>query len=115
MSIAISAKLLKDVTEIKVTLQHVFEDGQRQDAKTGHYIPADFIQQLIIKADDRVLVESNLGGALSHNPYFVFKARGLKAGSKLSAEWKTNREVTDAKGKKSVKEEKGEASTTVIG
>lgn len=114
MSYSISAKLQKDITEIRVVFAHISEDGQRQDPKTGKFIPADFIQKLLIKADDRVLVESSLGGGLAHNPYFLFKARGLKAGTKVSAEWSRSFEVTDAKGKKEVKEDKGTTETRVI-
>jgi sulfur-oxidizing protein SoxZ len=115
MSTTIAARLIKEVTEIRVSIQHASEDGQRQDAKTGRFIPATFVQQLQIKADERLLIDSNLGGGLAHNPQFVFMAKGLKAGAKITVDWTGSAEIINKQGRKEDKPETGHAETILKG
>ncbi|MBV8467542.1 MAG: thiosulfate oxidation carrier complex protein SoxZ [Burkholderiales bacterium] len=87
MSVVVTAHLKQDITQIRVAIEHISEDGQRIDHKTGKFVPVSFVKQLTIKADDRVLADANLGGALAHNPTLTFKARNLKAGMRVVVEW----------------------------
>jgi sulfur-oxidizing protein SoxZ len=87
MSIVVTAQLKQDITHIRVAIDHISEDGQRIDHKTGKFVPASFVKQLTLKADDRVLVDANLGGALAHHPMLTFKAKKLKAGMRIVVEW----------------------------
>ena len=102
MSATIAAKLVKDVALIKVQMKHASEDGQRMDNKTHKLIPSDFVQQISIMADGRLIASADLGGGLAHNPEFMFKAKALKLGAKISVEW------LDSKG------DKGNTETVLI-
>lgn len=115
MNLSLSAKLVKEVTEIRLAFTHPSEDGQRQDPKTGRFIPYNFVKQFQIKADDRPLFASDLGGGLANNPQFLFKAKGLKPGTRISVDWVTSTEVVNDKGRKEEKEEKGRAEAVVQG
>lgn len=87
MSLTISTKRLKDSVEIRISMQHPSEDGQRLDKKTGKPVPADFMQRIVVKIDGRQLVETFLGGDMSTNPELVFKSKGVPVGALISADW----------------------------
>jgi hypothetical protein len=78
-------------------------------------VPANFVQQLQIKADERLLFDCNLGGGLAHNPQFLFKAKGLKPGAKITADWLASSQVINEKGRKEEKPETGHAETILKG
>ncbi len=86
MSATLIAKRVKDVVEITFQIPHPSEDGQRLDAK-GKAVPATFIKQVLLKIDDRVVADVSMGGGLSHNPSLSFKAKNLRSGTRIVAEW----------------------------
>ena len=115
MSVTVSAQIRERIAEIKVRAQQVSEDGQRADSKTGKLIPANFLQQLVIKTEERVLVSADLGGGLAHNPYFLFKVKGLKAGAKISVDWLASQEIINPDGRRETKESNGQVTTVLQG
>ncbi len=88
--IKIRATLQGDTTDIRVLMQHPMENGQRKDPATGKVVPAHFIQTFTISANGKPLVDGQLNTSVSRNPVFAFKARGLKAGDRLSVAWIDN-------------------------
>jgi len=115
MNLTVNAKLVEKITEIRIATQQISEDGQRLDPKTNRTVPPQFLQQLVVKNEEKVLASANLGGGLSHNPGFVFKVKGLKAGAPISVEWVRSQEVLNKDGKRENKEEKGKVETKVMG
>ena len=85
--IKIRAQIKGDMTDIRILMQHPMETGQRKDASTGKLVPLQFIQTFFVSANGKPLVEGQLNTAVSKNPVFAFKARGLKAGDKLLVSW----------------------------
>lgn len=88
-AIKIRAVLQGDTADIRVLLQHPMETGQRKDDR-GQVVPAHFIQIFTISLNGRPLVDGQLNTAISKNPLFAFKARGIKAGDRLSVGWTDN-------------------------
>jgi sulfur-oxidizing protein SoxZ len=85
--IKIRATLQDEFTDIRILLQHPMETGQRKDVATGKLVPLEFIQTFLVSANGKTLIEGHLNTAVSRNPVFAFKARGLKAGDKLVVSW----------------------------
>ncbi|MBL8507083.1 MAG: thiosulfate oxidation carrier complex protein SoxZ [Chitinimonas sp.] len=114
MSIRIAAKLLKDITEIEVRATGPSEDGQRADPKTGKLIPVNYLQQLLVKVDGRLLTEAHLGGGLSANNVFLFKARSLRPGATITVEWARTEETRGKDGRPSTAQKTG-SETLILG
>lgn len=87
----IRASMQGDVAEIRVLVNHPMETGQRKDS-AGNLVPAHFIKHLSATVGDKVVLDSQIGTAVSRNPVFAFKVKGAKAGDKVVIKW------TDSKG-----------------
>jgi sulfur-oxidizing protein SoxZ len=87
--IKIRAQLQGDVADIRVLMQHPMETGQRKDDK-GQTLPAHFIQTFTVSLNGKAIIDGQLNTSISQNPLFTFKARGIKAGDKLSVAWTDN-------------------------
>ncbi len=84
--IKLRAQLQGDIADIRVLLQHPMETGMRRDDK-GQTFPAHFIQTFSILLNGALLLDGQLNTAISKNPLFAFKARGIKTGDKLTVSW----------------------------
>lgn len=78
------ATLEGDVVHVMVLIKHIMETGLRKDKKTGKFIPAHFINQVVASLNDTTVLEMQWGVAISRNPFFAFKVKGAKAGDKIS-------------------------------
>ena len=85
--IKIRATLQGEITDIRILMQHPMETGLRKDVASGKLVPVQFIQTFLVSANGKPLVEGQLNTAVSKNPVFAFKARGLKLGDKLLVSW----------------------------
>lgn len=84
--IKIRANLQGEFADIRILMQHPMETGQRRDDK-GALVPAHFIQTFSISRNGQKLIDGQLNTSISKNPLFAFRARGIKAGDKLSVAW----------------------------
>ncbi len=78
------------VTEVKALISHEMETGQRKDAN-GAVVPAHFITELTVKHNDKLVLASEFGTAISKNPYLAFKFKGGAKGDKVVVSWKDNK------------------------
>ncbi|MBU1222579.1 MAG: thiosulfate oxidation carrier complex protein SoxZ [Gammaproteobacteria bacterium] len=86
----IRATMAGDVADVKVLMNHPMETGTRKDAKTGQLVPAHFIQEVSATLNGTPVLNANIGGAVSKNPYLGFKVKGAKAGDKVVVSWADN-------------------------
>ncbi len=86
----IRAVQVKDLIEVKLMIRHPMESGLRKD-ENGKKIPAHFIETLEVKCNDKIVLESYLGMAVSENPFIQFSFKGAAKGAKLEVTWKDNR------------------------
>lgn len=89
----IRAKLKGDEVEAKILIQHDMETGLRK-AADGTKIPPHFIKTLIVKYDDKVVLESVMGIAVSKDPFLSFTFNGGAKGGTLSVTWIDNFDKT---------------------
>jgi len=87
----LSAISTDGTVKLRALLDHPMESGKRLDGR-GKAIDASYLQQLVVRQGDNVLVTSDIGSNLSKNPYFSFEFQGVDIGQELTLEW------TDDKG-----------------
>jgi sulfur-oxidizing protein SoxZ len=94
--IKIRATLSGDETTVKCLMSHPMETGLRKDSKTGEAIPAHFIEEVVCKHKDEVVMTANWSGGVSKNPYLSFKFKGGAAGDPITVTWKDNKGETQS-------------------
>jgi sulfur-oxidizing protein SoxZ len=92
--IRVRASLSGDVTEVKALMRHPMETGLRKDAE-GNAIPAHFIEEVIAKCNDKVVLTGHWGASISANPFLAFQFKGGKPGDTVSVEWTDNQGQKD--------------------
>jgi len=83
------------MVEVKALMTHPMETGLRKDAATGEVVPAHYIQEIIVTANDKEVMKANWGGSVSKNPYLAFSYKGA-VGDKIKLTWKDTKEATDS-------------------
>jgi sulfur-oxidizing protein SoxZ len=86
----IRATVKGDTAEVRVLMVHPMETGQRKDS-SGAVIPLHFIQEVQVRVNGKVALEGQVSQAVSRNPVFSFKLKGVKAGDKLEIAWLDNK------------------------
>lgn len=88
--IKIRAKLEGDQTVVKCLMTHPMETGSRKDRTTNALVPAHFIQEVVFKWKDQVVLTANWSSGVSQNPYLSFRFIGGVAGDPVEIAWKDN-------------------------
>jgi sulfur-oxidizing protein SoxZ len=86
----IRATVQGDAGTLRFRLTHEMESGQRKDDK-GNVIAAHFVQTLEVQLNGRSVISGQVGPAVSRNPMFLFRLKGVKAGDKVRVAWTDNR------------------------
>ena len=71
----IRAVLVGEKVEAKVLIRHDMETGKRKDS-AGALVPPHFIQTLTAKYEDKVVLDTVMGIAVSKDPFISFKFKG---------------------------------------
>ncbi|TXH06629.1 MAG: thiosulfate oxidation carrier complex protein SoxZ [Rhodocyclaceae bacterium] len=87
--IKIRAQIQGETTDVRILMQHPMETGQRKD-ENGQTVPMNFIKTFTVSLNGKAVIDGQLNTSISRNPLFTFKARGIKAGDKLSVGWTDN-------------------------
>ncbi len=95
-SIKIRTKTQDGKTQIRMLISHPMEHGRNKDPKTNQLIPAHFIQELVVKHNEKVIVNSHMGAGISKDPYFAFMLKGGQSGDKIIVSWRDNLGNTDS-------------------
>jgi sulfur-oxidizing protein SoxZ len=90
----IRAILKGDLADVRVLMVHPMETGQRKDSN-GSLLPAHFIQEVSVRLNGKSVIEGQISQAVSRNPVFAFRLKGVKPGDKLEIAW------LDSKGERS--------------
>ena len=94
--IKIRASLSGDETTVKCLMSHPMETGMRKDSKTGELVPAHFIEEVVCKHKDEVVLTANWSGGVSKNPYLSFKFKGGVEGDPITVTWTDNKGETQS-------------------
>lgn len=95
-SVKLKAKALEGgLVEVKALMTHPMETGLRKDSETGELVPAHYITEVVVTANDKEVLKTNWGGSVSKNPYLAFSYKGA-VGDKVKLTWKDNKDATDS-------------------
>lgn len=94
-TIQVRSSVKKGVATIKCLVSHPMETGMRKDKK-GKLIPAKFIQNLSCEHAGNIVLDAELNGSVSTNPYIKFKFSGAKKGDTLKVSWVDNKGDKDS-------------------
>lgn len=89
-SIKIRTKRKDGITQIRTLISHPMETGRRKDKDSGQLVPPEYIEELIVKHNDKTIVSSAMGASISKDPYFAFLLKGGEPGDTISITWKDN-------------------------
>ena len=82
----IRATMKGDLADVRVLMVHPMETGQRKDAN-GNLVPMHFIQEVSVRLNGKLALEGQISQAVSRNPVFSFRLKGVKVGDKLEIAW----------------------------
>ncbi len=94
--IKVRAKLEGNETVVKCLMNHPMETGLRKDSKTNELVPAHFIEEVICKWKDQVVLTCAWTGGVSKNPYLSYKFIGGAVGDAVEVSWKDNKGETQS-------------------
>ena len=86
----VRATLKGDVADVRVLMNHPMETGQRKDG-SGNIVPLHFIQEVTVRVNGKAVIEGQVSQAVSRNPVFSFRVKGVKSGDKLEISWLDNK------------------------
>ena len=86
----VRATLKGDTVDVRVLMGHPMETGQRKDP-SGKLVPRHFIQEITVKVGGKVVLEGEISQAVSRNPVFSFRLKGVAKGDKLEIAWLDNK------------------------
>ena len=86
----VRATLKGDVADVRVLMNHPMETGQRKDG-SGNIVPLHFIQEVTVRVNGKAVIEGQVSQAVSRNPVFSFRVKGVKSGDKLEIIWLDNK------------------------
>jgi sulfur-oxidizing protein SoxZ len=79
-----------DIADVRVLMVHPMETGQRKDS-AGNIVPLHFIQEIQVSVNGKAALDAQVSQAVSRNPVFSFRLKGVKAGDKLEIAWLDNK------------------------
>ena len=94
-TIKIRSSVKKGVATIRLLVSHPMETGMRKNKK-GKLIPAKFIQELSCEHAGNTVLDAQLNGSVSTNPYIKFKFSGANKGDKIKVKWLDNTGSSDS-------------------
>ena len=89
--IRIKASMSGDTTVVKFLVPHPMESGFRKDKKTGKLVPAHFINHMSATIAGKLVLDAQLGGGISKDPFMEFRVKGPKSGDKVVISWEDNK------------------------
>ena len=94
-TIQVRSSVKKGIATIKCLISHPMETGMRKNKK-GNLIPAKFIQNLACEHAGNIVLDAELNGSVSTNPYIKFKFSGATKGDTLKISWVDNKGDKDS-------------------
>jgi sulfur-oxidizing protein SoxZ len=93
-NIRIRAEAKGGSTSVRSLITHPMESGLRKDSETDEPVPAHFIQEVVCKWKDEVVLRAHWNGGVSKNPYLAFRFRGGEPGDPVEISWTDNQGET---------------------
>ncbi len=86
----LKVKMKDGKVNVKAIMSHPMETGRRKDKKTGEKIPELYINEVVVTANDKMILTADWASSVSKNPYLSVNYAG-KSGDKVKISWKDNK------------------------
>lgn len=93
-TIKLRTKKKGDHVQVKALISHPMHTGLRRNKK-GDKIPAHYITEVMVEANDKQVMVANWTGSVSKNPFLSFSYVGQKA-DLVRLTWKDNMGKSDS-------------------
>lgn len=94
--IRMRVKLVGDIADVRVLIEHPMETGLRKDPATGEFVPMHFIQTMTATLNGKPVLEAQWSRAVARNPYVQFRVKDAKADDEIGIAWVDNRGETNS-------------------
>lgn len=94
-SIKVRTSLRDDEATVRMIIHHPMHTGYEFDPKTEKLIPAHYIERLLVRHEDTLVLDCEWSRAVSANPYLSFILTGANAGDRLTISWTDNQGQSD--------------------
>jgi sulfur-oxidizing protein SoxZ len=84
------------LTTVRAIIRHTMETGFSVDPETGMSKPPHYIQELICRHGETVVLRCDWSRAVSRNPYLSFEFTGGNPGDPLTISWQDNQGGSDS-------------------
>lgn len=84
------------LTTVRSIIKHPMETGFNVDAEKGEIIPAYFIEEVICKHNEKVVLRCDWSRAVSKNPYLSFAFTGAVPGDTVSISWLDSKGLSES-------------------
>ena len=84
------------LTTVRAIIKHPMDTGYDIDAETGNPIPMYYIEELVCRHNDKVLMRCDWSRAVSRNPYLSFQFEGAVPGDMLSISWRDSKGLEES-------------------
>jgi hypothetical protein len=88
--IALTCKRQNDFVEMTLLIENPFRDDSAVQAKSGKVSYRNFIQELIITCNERVLLTAQFNPAMATHPTLMCRAKHLLKNDTVKVEWLDN-------------------------
>jgi sulfur-oxidizing protein SoxZ len=85
-------KLVGDIADVRVLIEHPMETGLRKDPATGEFVPMHFIQTMTATLNGKPVLEAQWSRAVARNPYVQFRVKDAKADDEIGIAWVDKRD-----------------------
>jgi sulfur-oxidizing protein SoxZ len=89
-SIKMRVDLKKDHIKVRAFIRHPMDTGREQDPKTGQWIPAHYIEEVVCTLNGKAVWSAFWGTGIAKNPFVSFTVHGGKPGDRLRIAWTDN-------------------------
>lgn len=84
------------LTTVRSIIKHPMETGFEFDADSGKIIPVYFIEEVICKHNEKVVLRCDWSRAVSKNPYLSFAFMGAVPGDTVSISWLDSKGLSES-------------------
>lgn len=88
--IALTMKRQNDYLEMHLLIDNPFRDDSTVQAKSGKVSYRNFIQELNVTCNDRVLFSAQFNPSMAAHPTLVFRAKHILKKDTVKVEWLDN-------------------------
>ncbi len=84
------------LTTVRAIIKHPMDTGYERDPETGFAIPMYYIEELVCRHKDIVIMRCDWSRAVSKNPYLSFQFEGAVPGDMLSISWRDSKGLSES-------------------